>query len=110
MSVIDTLKAAPQRVLVILAVVIVLVGGLAYAASPFTAAGGLECKGALLGSEPRRSVTTGVLVGREESVCQRAGNSRLWVAAIAAIVALVIALGAVLLPVGPIEELFTRKE
>lgn len=110
MSLIDTLKAAPRRVMVILAVVIVLVGTLAYAASPFTAAGGLECKGALLGSEPRRSVTTGILVGREESVCRSEGNSRLWLAGIATIVALVIALGAVLLPVGPIEDLFTRKE
>ncbi len=109
MSVIDTLKAAPQRVLVILAVVVVLLGSLAYAASPFTAAGGLKCKGALLGSDPRGAVTTGILVGREESVCQRAGNSRLWVAAIATLVGLVIALGAVLLPAGPTEELFTRR-
>ncbi len=109
MSVIDTLKAAPQRVLVILAVVIVLLGSLAYAASPFTAAGGLKCKGALLGSEPRRSVTTGILVGREKSVCRQAGNSRLWVAAIATLAGLAIALGAVLLPAGPTEELFTRR-
>ncbi len=109
MSVIDTLKAAPRRALVILAVVIVLVGALAYAASPFTAAGGLKCKGALLGSEPRQSVTTGILVGREESVCRSEGNSRLWASAIATIVGLVIALGAVLLPVGPVEELLTRK-
>jgi hypothetical protein len=110
MSIVDTLQAAPRRLLVILAVVVVLLGGLAYAASPFTAAGGLKCKGALLGSQPRNRVTTGILVGREKPVCRSEGNSRLFVAGIATVVALVIALGAVLLPVGPIEELFVRKE
>ncbi len=109
MSVIDTLKAAPQRALVVLAVVVVLLGSLAYAVSPFTAAGGLKCKGALLGSEPRRSVTTGILVGREKSVCRQAGNSRLWVALIATLIGLVIALGAVLLPMGPVEDALTRR-
>ncbi len=110
MSLVETLRAAPRRVLMVLVVVIVLLGGLAYAASPFTAAGGLKCKGALLGSEPRERVTTGILVGREKPVCRSEGNSRLLVAGIGTLVALIIGLGAVLLPVGPIEELFTRKE
>lgn len=110
MSIVETLQAAPRRVLVVLVVVIVLLGGLAYSASPFTAAGGLECKGALLGSQPRQRVTTGILVGREKSLCRSEGNSRLLVAGIAMLVALIIGLAAVLLPVGPVEELFVRKE
>ncbi len=110
MSLVDTVRAAPRRVLVVLVVVIVLLGGLAYAASPFTAAGGLKCNGALLGSQPRNRVTTGIIVGREKSVCRSEGNSRLFVAGIATLVALTIGLSAVLLPVGPIEELFVRKE
>lgn len=107
---VDTLQAAPRRVLVALVVVVVLLGGLAYAAAPFTAAGGLRCKGALLGSQPRQRVTTGIIVGREKPLCRSEGNSRLLVGAIATLVALIIGLSAVLLPVGPIEELFVRKE
>ncbi len=110
MSLVETLQAAPRRAMLALVVVIVLLGSLAYAASPFTAAGGLKCKGALLGSQPRQRVTTGILVGREKPLCRSEGNSRLFVAGIATLAALVIGLSAVLLPVGPIEELFTRKE
>ena len=99
-----------KQVLAILAVVIALLGVFAYALSPFKAAGGLECNGALLGSKPERHVTTGLLVGREKSLCKARGNSRLIVAAIAAVSSLVLGLGAVLLPMGPLEEFFLRRE
>ncbi len=93
-----------------LAVVIALLGVFAYAASPFKAAGGLECNGALLGSKPERRVTTGLLVGREKAVCRARGSSRLIVAGIAAVISLILGLSAVLLPMGPLEELFLRRE
>ena len=99
-----------RQVLAILAVVIALLGVLAYAASPFKAAGGLECNGALLGSKPEKRVTTGLLVGREKSLCRARGNSRLIVAGIAAIISLTLGLSVVMLPMSPLEELFRRRE
>ena len=99
-----------KQVLAILAVVIALLGVLAYAASPFKAAGGLECNGALLGSKPEKRATTGLLVGREKSLCRAKGNSRLIVAGTAAVISLVLGLSAVLLPMGPLEAFFLRRE
>lgn len=99
-----------KQVMVILAVAIALFGVFAYAAAPFRAAGGLKCGGALFGSSPKERVTTGVLVGREKPLCRSAGSSRLIVALVATIVSLVLGLGAVLLPVGPLEEFFLRRE
>ena len=93
-----------------LAVAIVLVGVLAYAFAPFRAAGGLKCKSALLGSAPKERATTGLLVGREDSLCQARGNSRLIISGIAAVTALTIGLAAAFLPVGPVEELFIRRD
>jgi len=94
----------------ILAVAIVLLGVFAYSASPFSAAGGLKCNGALLGSTPREHATTGLLVGREKPLCKSRGNSRLIVAGIATVISLVLGLSAVLLPMGPLEEFFLRRE
>ncbi len=94
----------------LLAVAVALLGVLAYAASPFRAAGGLKCEGALLGSGPKERVTTGLLVGREKSLCRSKGNSRLIVAGFATVISLVLGLSAVLLPVGPLEEFFLRRK
>jgi hypothetical protein len=99
-----------KQTMAILAVVIALFGVLAYGLAPFKAAGGLRCGSALLGSSPKERVTTGLLVGKEESLCQSKGNSRLMVVGIATVVALVLGLGAVFLPVGPLEEFFLRRE
>ncbi len=93
-----------------LAVAIVLLGVFAYAASPFKAAGGLKCNGALVGSTPKERVTTGLLVGREKPLCKSRGNSRLIVAGVATIVSLILGLSAVLLPMGPLEDLFLRRD
>ncbi|MDP8991962.1 MAG: hypothetical protein M3N31_02745 [Actinomycetota bacterium] len=106
----ETLEAGSRRVLVILAVSVVLLGGLAYTASPFNGAGGLKCNGALLGAKPRERATTGLLVGREKSLCRSKANSRLIVGGLATLAALVVVLGAVLLPVGPLEDLLVRQE
>ncbi len=99
-----------RQLLAILAVAIVLLGVLGYAASPFRAAGGLKCKGALLGSAPKERATSGLLVGREKPLCKSRGNSRLIVAGIATVISLVLGLSAVLLPMGPLEEFFLRRD
>ncbi len=99
-----------KQLMALLAVAIVLLGVLAYAASPFKAAGGLECKGALLGSNPKERVTTGLLVGREKRLCRSRGNSRLIVSGLATVISLVLGLSAVLLPMGPLEEFFLRRD
>ncbi|MDQ3569693.1 MAG: hypothetical protein M3396_03555 [Actinomycetota bacterium] len=103
--------AGPSRqLLALLAVVIVLLGVLAYGAAPFSAAGGLKCGGALLGSKPKEPATTGLLVGREKSVCRSKGNSRLIITGLATVAALTVGLGAAFLPMGPLEELFVRRD
>ncbi len=99
-----------KQLMATLAVVIVLLGVLAYAASPFKAAGGLNCNGALVGSKPKERVTIGLLVGREKALCRARGNSRLIVAGVATLISLVLGLSAVLLPMGPLEEFFLRRE
>ena len=106
----QTLESAPRQILAVLAVGIVLLGGLAYALAPFKAAGGLKCKAALLGSQPKERVTQGLLVGREKPVCRSKGNSRLFIAGFATVAAMAVVLSAVFLPVGPLEELFVRQE
>jgi hypothetical protein len=106
----DTVQAAPRRVVLPLAVVVVLLGSLAYAASPYEAAGGLKCRGALLGGKPKERVTTGLLVGREKAVCRAAANSRLIIWGIATIAALAVVVGAVVLPAGLIEQIFVRRQ
>ena len=93
-----------------LAVLIVLLGVFGYALSPFRAAGNLKCGGALLGSKPKERVVTGLLVGREKTVCRARGNSRLIVAGVAAVISLILGLSAVLLPMGPLEEFFLRRD
>ena len=93
-----------------LAVAVVLLGVLAFAFAPFSAAGGQKCKAAILGSDPKERATMGLLVGREEQVCQARGNSRLIISAIATVAALTVGLGAAFLPVGPLEELFIRRD
>lgn len=103
--------AAPsQRLLAVLASVIVLLGVMAYVLSPFRATGGLKCGPALFGSSPREDVTFGLLVNREDQVCQEKGNSRLIVGGFAAVLALAVGLGAVFLPAGPTEQAFTRRD
>ncbi|MDP8976410.1 MAG: hypothetical protein M3N28_08630 [Actinomycetota bacterium] len=99
-----------KQVMALLAVAIVLLGVFAYAASPFTAAGGLRCNGALVGSTPKEKVTTGLLVGREKPLCRAKGNSRLIVAGVATLISLILGLSAVLLPTGPLEDLFLRRD
>jgi len=99
-----------KQLLALLAVAIVLLGVLGYAGSPFRAAGGLKCGGALLGSKPKEKAVTGLLVGREKPLCKARGNSRLIVAGIATVISLVLGLSAVLLPMGPLEEFFLRRE
>lgn len=99
-----------KQLLAVLAVAIVLLGVLAYAVSPFKAAGGLKCNGALVGSKPQERATQGLMVGREKRLCSARGNSRLIVAGVATLISLVLGLSAVLLPMGPLEELFLRRE
>lgn len=93
---------APGRLLplVILSAVLAV---LAFGLLPFRAAGALECGPALRGAEPKRDVTVGLLVGREASVCQDRGNSRLIIAGVTGFVLLVVGVGAVLLPESQME-------
>lgn len=99
-----------KQVMAALAVGAVLLGVFAYLSTPFQAAGGLDCGGALLGSKPKERAVTGLLVGREKPLCRSEGASRLIVGGVAATVSLILGLGAVLLPVGPLEEFFLSRE
>ena len=99
-----------KQVLVVLAVATVLLGVFAYAASPFRAAGGLECKGALFGSKPKERVTSGLIAGREKPLCRARGNSRMIVAGMATVSSRVLGLSAALLPMGPLADLFLRRD
>lgn len=87
----------------VLAVAIALLFTLGWGLKPFEAAGGLSCKGPLQGSSPKEKVTTGFVFGREESVCDRSGGSRLIVALLGGVVFAAVGVSAVLLPESRIE-------
>lgn len=99
----------PGRVAALVAVsaVLAVVG---YGLLPFRAAGALECGPALKGSEARRHVTVGLLVGREGEVCRSRGNSRLIVGGVTGIVLLVVGVAAVLLPESEMERALLGEE
>ncbi len=102
--------SSARRIFAGLAVAVALLGVAAFAFAPFSAAGGQKCKAAILGSKPKERATTGLLVGREKQVCRARGNSRLIITAISTVAALTVGLGAAFLPVGPVEELFIRRD
>lgn len=88
----------------ILAVAIALLFTLGWGLKPFEAAGGLECKGPLQGSEPKEKATQGFVFGREESVCSRSGSGRLIIAVLGGVVFAAVGISAVLLPESRIEK------
>lgn len=95
-----TPNGVPAAALVATAAVL---AALAWMLLPFEGAGGLDCKAALFGSEPKERATTGYLVGQEEGVCQNRGNSRIVMSSIAGVVFLAVGVAAVLLPESQME-------
>ncbi|PLS75874.1 MAG: hypothetical protein CYG61_04875 [Actinobacteria bacterium] len=92
-----------RRTGLVLALAIALLFTLGWGLKPFQAAGGLECKGPLQGSAPKERATRGFVFGREESVCNRSGGSRLIIAILGGVILAAVGVSAVLLPESRIE-------
>ena len=101
----------PRRpVLLGLVVVSVVVAALAYGLLPFRAAGALPCSAVLRGADPEERATTGFLVGVENRACDSKAGSRIVLGAIAAVVLLVVGVGAVLMPESGMERVLVGRE
>lgn len=87
----------------VLAVAIALLFTLGWGLKPFEAAGGLSCKGPFQGSAPKEKATRGFVFGRENSVCDRSGGSRLIIALFGGALLAAVCVSAVLLPESRIE-------
>jgi hypothetical protein len=92
-----------QRLVPALALV-VLVGAAIYTVAPFTVADVVECKAALGGSEPEGEVPAGAIVGDARRACRDVGNSRLSLAGVVGLAALIIGAAGLFLPPDPDEE------
>lgn len=89
-----------QKRLVPIIVGVVLLGALTYSLLPFDAAGGVDCKSALLGAKPKNERGPGLTNPKEN--CRDEGKSRLTVAAVTALIATVA--GAAALALKPVSK------
>ena len=86
------------KLIVPLIAVVVGLAALFYALMPFNGAGDVPCKGTFSGGEPRGAVVGGFVQGREEQVCKSAARSRITTAGFVALIALIGASAAVVIP------------
>ncbi len=86
------------KVVVPIVAAVVALAALGYALMPFTAAGGVKCRGGFSGARPTAEAETGFVRGREERVCEAGGRSRSATAGIVALVALIGGASAVVIP------------
>jgi predicted lysophospholipase L1 biosynthesis ABC-type transport system permease subunit len=107
---VDVKPDSRPPVLLALVLAAVLVTVLAYGLLPFRAAGAIRCSALLRGSDPRERATTGYLVGQEGRACHNKGSSRLFIGAVAAVVLLVVGVGAVLMPESEMERVMIGGE
>ncbi|MDP9071580.1 MAG: hypothetical protein M3N68_09945 [Actinomycetota bacterium] len=92
-----------QRVVPVLAL-LVLLGALAYVLVPFTVAETVDCQGALRGSDPQSEIAPGAIVGDPRAACRDVGNSRLSLAGVVGVAALIIGAAGLFLPPDPEEQ------
>lgn len=92
-----------RRTALVLAVAIALIFTIGWGIKPFTAAGGIDCRGPFKGSTPLEKARGGFVFGREDSVCDRSGGSRLIIAILGGVIIGAVGIAGVLLPESRIE-------
>ena len=83
---------------------LVLVVALAYTLVPFTVADTVRCQAALRGSGLAQELPAGAIVGDPRKACRDVGNSRLSLAGVVGLAAVILGAAGLLLPPDPDEE------